>query len=123
MIDDLKSGIEVAAAWRNVETAQLSARIAELEKSLRFYAEMFGPATRDVVAERRRQIEADGWDTGHDDEYVDGELAAAAAAYAISSRGDTAKREDLVRAGALILAEIERLDRVAMAAKQEASNE
>lgn len=88
-------------------------------------------AARDVLAERRRQIEKEGWTSEHDDEHAEG-LACAAACYAAGSRrlmieGDMAdievwpwdeswwkptnRRRDLVKAGALILAEIERLDR------------
>lgn len=36
----------------------------------------------DVLAERRRQVEVEGWAPEHDDEYSHGEMAAAAAAYA-----------------------------------------
>ena len=89
-------------------------------------------AVLDVAAERRRQIEAEGWTPEHDDEHAEG-LACAAACYAAGSRrlmieGDmadievwpwdeswwkpTTPRRDLVKAGALILAEIERLDRM-----------
>lgn len=91
-------------------------------------------AATDVLAERRRQIEAEGWTPAHDDEYLmPGSLAEAAACYAISSIPGTKRRKepphgwpwaikwwkpttprrDLVKAGALILAEIERLDRQA----------
>lgn len=88
-------------------------------------------AATDVLAERRRQIEAEGWTSSHDDEYLQsGSLAAAAACYALSAAGlknaapsgwpwsiawwkPTTPRRDLVKAGALILAEIERLDRQA----------
>src|SRR5690606_333611 len=38
-------------------------------------------AARDVLAERRRQIEAEGWTPGHDDKHAEG-LACAAACYA-----------------------------------------
>lgn len=90
-------------------------------------------AARDVLTERRRQIEAEGWTPEHDDKHAEG-LAAAAACYAAGDRrlmigGDmadievwpwdeswwkpTSRRRDLVKAGALILAEIERLDRAA----------
>lgn len=89
-------------------------------------------AAADVLAERKRQVTADRWTPGHDDEYEHGELADAAGCYALSSElfdcaGEpprpwpwpdewwkpTNRRRDLVKAGALILAEIERLDRAA----------
>ena len=91
-------------------------------------------AVLDVAAERRRQVEAEGWTPEHDDEHVVGELATAGASYALVAVGygllalrtwpwpaglkPTTPRRDLVKAGALILAEIERLDRMA-AEKQE----
>ncbi|KVW13839.1 hypothetical protein WK91_21240 [Burkholderia cepacia] len=85
-------------------------------------------AVRDVLAERRRQVEAEGWTPEHDDEHEDCEMALAAIVYAESAVGyhvncpdtwpwspkwfkPTTPRRDLVKAGALILAEIERLDR------------
>jgi len=101
-----------------------------------------------VLAERRRQIDGEGWTQGHDDKHAEGELALAAAAYIENTckgcsyevpAGDTypqwpalgpndgcpprwwpwtkrwwkptAFRRDLVKAGALILAEGERHDR------------
>lgn len=86
----------------------------------------------DVQAERRRQIEAEGWTPEHDDEHDTGALASAAGCYAMFSlaypAGDPSHfwpwdkswwkpspdgRRNMVKAGALILAEIERLDRVA----------
>lgn len=90
-------------------------------------------AVRDVLAERRRQIEVDGFSLEHDRQYDLGELPAAAACYALFAQrqvlglrrnepdhawpwilgwwkpGDA--RSALVKAGALILAEIERMDR------------
>lgn len=97
-------------------------------------------AARDVLAERQRQIEAEGWTPEYDDrEHDQGDLSAAACAYAIAaadelhplSQGDGGfsekpppvwpwdegwwkpgdPRRMLVKAAALILAEIERLDR------------
>ena len=75
----------------------------------------------EVVAERKRQIEKEGWSAEHDDEHSDGEMAWAAASYAMGSNRfwpwdikwwkPTDRRRDLVKAGALIVAEIERLDR------------
>lgn len=93
-------------------------------------------AARDVLSERQRQINAEGWTPEDDDRYEHGDLAHAAACYIINvcEGGDpegegrppfgwpwdaewwkpTDPRRDLVKAGALILAEIERLDRVAI---------
>ncbi|QGZ56702.1 hypothetical protein [Paraburkholderia acidiphila] len=86
-------------------------------------------AVRDVVAERRRQVEVEGNLPEDDDLYIDGDLIRAAICYARSAGGfnagnvpgqwpwmlewwkPTTPRRDLVKAGALILAEIERLDR------------
>ncbi|MGC7051031.1 hypothetical protein ACP0KB_33080, partial [Pseudomonas aeruginosa] len=85
----------------------------------------------DVQAERRRQVEAEGWTPEHDDEHNGGELADAAACYALWAGGinpgnwrefwpwapewlkHSEPRRMLVKAAALILAEIQRLDRAA----------
>ena len=90
-------------------------------------------AARDVIAERHRQQNIEGWTPEHDNSQIYGEIAIAAACYAIGpnhkmSGGAYAvgrlwpwdrrwwkpkdRRRDLVKAGALILAEIERLDRL-----------
>lgn len=98
------------------------------------YLHPASPAAADVIAERRRQIEQEQWCPEHDDQYTRGQLAAAAASYATSAYWHaighpadnppprwpwseshwkpTTARRDLVKAGALILAEIERLDRI-----------
>lgn len=115
-------------------------RIAELESrtvTVKLYS-----AASDVLAERERQVSAEGWTPKHDDQYEHGQLAGAASCYArhVNSRGlifpsnpesyqqepestnwpwthdwwkPTNPRRDLVKAGALILAEIERIDRAA----------
>lgn len=89
------------------------------------------PAVVDVLEERRRQVDVEGWTPEHDDQHVNGELATAAACYAGYSAATISLREiqtlwpwgwnwwkprdtrrDLVRAAALLIAEIERLDRV-----------
>ncbi|EMG5022290.1 TPA: hypothetical protein NDV55_001660 [Pseudomonas aeruginosa] len=86
----------------------------------------------DVQAERLRQVEAEGWMPEHDDAHDTGALASAASCYAMFSlaypAGDPSRfwpwdkswwkpspdgRRNMVKAGALILAEIERLDRAA----------
>lgn len=90
----------------------------------------------DVQAERRRQITAEGWTPEHDDAHSHGEMARAAACYALAGssapndgtaallvslawpwdeqwwKPSTARR-DMVKACALALAEIECLDRAA----------
>lgn len=105
-------------------------------------------AARDVLTERRRQITTKGWDHEHDDAHRNDEIAAFAAVYAMpeGARDWPAKetgfgqtfaealipfcwepkfgdrRRDLVKAAALLVAEIERIDRAAIAAsEQEAS--
>lgn len=87
------------------------------------------PFMQAVVAERYRQIEQEGWSTDHDDDHNSGELAKAAAAYAGSAQSQSKDlvpqiwpwdrqwwkpadfRRNLVKAGALIMAEGERFDR------------
>ena len=88
-------------------------------------------ASDDVLAERRRQIEVEGWTLNHDDvEHEPGALAVAAGCYAMHTDSfpnpgqppvmwpwdsnwwkPTNYRRDLVKAAALLLAEIERIDR------------
>lgn len=120
-----------------------------------------GDALADIAAERRRQIEVEGWTPERDDRHDDYSLGLAAASYAggvdcgskvvsytddvSGGRGDTPiwgtrnkrvpvpwpaswhprwwkptgdRRRDLVKAGALIVAEIERLDRSAIPASE-----
>jgi hypothetical protein len=93
-------------------------------------------AARDVLTERGRQADVEGWTAAHDDDHDCGDLALAGAAYALHAGcnlnpfsqqdlgeqpifwpwsaewwkpGDT--RRSLVKAAALIIAEIERIDR------------
>lgn len=84
-------------------------------------------AIEDVLAERQRQVDVEGYLFEHDDEHEGGEIAEAAAAMALASSNCTTAfnlwpwglesfkvkgyRDNLVRAGALIIAELERLDR------------
>lgn len=87
-------------------------------------------AARDVLSERRRQITEEGWATKHDDLHTDRGMAAAAAVYALHAADvvgvycdfwpwephwwkPSTPRRNLVKAGALIIAEIERIDRAA----------
>ncbi|WGS47134.1 hypothetical protein LFL97_33960 [Burkholderia sp. JSH-S8] len=86
-------------------------------------------AVCDVLAERRRQVDVEGWTPEHDDEYTNNELARASACYAYPELTavdglrawpwpgqwwkPSAPRRNLVKAVALGIAEIERLDRAA----------
>lgn len=82
----------------------------------------------EIGVERRRQIDDEDWSTEHDDLHDEGELAQAGGCYALSAAGferachaywpwldsepnTKGSRRDLVRAAALIVAEIERIDR------------
>ena len=97
-------------------------QIAELE------ARTFNPAILDVIAERQRQKAVEGWTSEHDDKYGKSQLLWASSCYVLNTIQPfnripmdwpwapewwkpTGPRRDLVKAGALILAEIERIDR------------
>lgn len=87
------------------------------------------PAAVDVLKERVRQVEGEGYGVESDDCYTDYQLPRAAICYAIKAAGlpshratlywpfpapafkPTERRANLVKAAALLLAEIERLDR------------
>lgn len=88
-----------------------------------------------IAEERQRQIDQEGWTFEHDDKHTDGSLANAAACYAVD-KNEIAKDEvflliwptswdcewykpspenrikELKKAGALIAAEIDRLQRI-----------
>lgn len=122
----LANPANVLALVEALEKAQQ--RIAELESRI------VTAAAADVLAERKRQVTTEGWTPEHDDQHVNFEMAIAGGLYAISAVDSHHKlrnsapsawpwdrkwwkpdgpRRDLVKAGALILAEIERLDRAA----------
>lgn len=119
---------QMASAQRSIAEELMAAksRISELE------AANILPAVMRLVAERKRQIAAEGWTPAHDDEHVFGELATAAACYAWRAVWQTAAENDeppnnwpwddawwkpdtqermLEKAGAMIVAELERLER------------
>lgn len=127
MYEDVFSWNENLIAWRK-EKADLL-RLSLLSP----YAQMFSD-------ERQRQVSEEGWTPEHDDEHVNGELADAAAGYASPRKlyRDPLIREDgtinlevrylypfnnpyfrerkdrkrqLIIAGALLIAELERLER------------
>ncbi|WP_422028415.1 hypothetical protein [Pyruvatibacter mobilis] len=95
-------------------------------------------AVTDVMIERVRQQQMEGWSPQSDDLYRDDELTMAAVCYLNRGTGlldgdppqiwpwtlswwkPKSRRRDLVRAAALVIAEIERLDR---AASKETAND
>lgn len=128
-------------SWRRLAKQNIAERekdISELEAARGRIAELESrtvtAAAADVLAERKRQVTTEGWTPEHDDQHVNFEMAIAGGLYAISAVDSHHKlrnsapsawpwdrkwwkpdgpRRDLVKAGALILAEIERLDRAA----------
>lgn len=81
-----------------------------------------------IAAERQRQIEQEGWTAEHDRQWASGQLALAAACYAIPDNRRTEiilrlwpwmliwwkptpddRERELIKAAALLVAEIERL--------------
>ncbi|MEB7957314.1 hypothetical protein [Raoultella ornithinolytica] len=117
---------------------ELQTRIAGLESR----TVTVTAAAADVLAERKRQVSVEGWTPSHDDAHKNNEMAFAAACYAFHAAAASwdledcgtdydshpapknwpwepewwkpkSARADLVRAGALILAELERIDRAA----------
>ncbi len=139
------SGGAMTTIWRAMheaapdapdDTARLRERVARLEAE---------NVLAEIGAERMRQIAVEGWTPEHDDQHSNHEMAVAAACYAAPGARDgfnvgnrprnkilpfwpwslnwwrsKDRRSDLVKAAALIVAEIERLDRAtARAAMQE----
>lgn len=97
------------------------ARLMELDQESIF-------ALGDIAAERVRQVEAEGWTPAHDDKHGSGEMAKAAAAYALATHTPSSAQSlrpsfwpwgqewwkpkslhrNQVRAGALLVAELAR---------------
>ena len=114
------------AAWRHSRTYSVYEAAEQVPMT---------EAARDVLTERQRQISVEGWTPEHDDkERLPDELALAAASYVCADEQNAPpaiwpwdwswwkpsdRRRNLVKSGALILAEIERLDRAAARATKE----
>jgi hypothetical protein len=134
--DTLQDTCDMDVSWHQYATAVIDKLLAaglviENESS---------NALNDIAAERERQVNVEGWTVHHDDEHGNAQLARAAASYALGTASHTyadpasrktltelsghiwpwdsswhkptAPRRDLVKAGALIVAEIDRLDRI-----------
>ncbi|SEL25340.1 hypothetical protein SAMN04487787_108128 [Kosakonia sacchari] len=136
----VRAGHEFAAAMGNdtpiIEIAKLVSRLAtELDVQSTIVRQLTASAAiTDIIAERQRQQSVEGWTPEHDDQHVNFEMAIAGGLYAITAIDShpqlhntapaawpwdrnwwkpTNPRRDLVKAGALIAAEIERIDRAA----------
>jgi len=139
VVQQLPSGAGYAAAREGASGIAESVLFLLAADLLAGQAGQVPQAWFDVQAERRRQVEAEGFDASHDDMATKGQIARAAGCYALHAGGigtdwpdgirngsalfwpwdkewwkPKSARENLVRAGALILAEIERLDRAAV---------
>lgn len=121
----LIAAAEHAARYVPTATAQL---ITALAQAVQQGEATLSPALSDIITERQRQQSVEGWTPEHDDEHTGGELADAAACYAAANKWELGNqwpwapewwrpspdpRRNLVKAGALIAAEIERIDRAA----------
>lgn len=149
LVEDLEKAHRRIAELEEAEQKLCAANVtldARAELAERRLAEMESrtvtAAAADVLAERQRQVTAEGWSPKHDDQYKNTELAFAASCYAFHAAAaswdleddgipydshpvpkqwpwdpswwkPTDARRDLVKAGALILAEIDRIDRAA----------
>ena len=130
------------AAWKR-EAERLQGELNAAEAALSAANERtLAPVILEIANERLRQISVEGWTPEHDDQHSSGELAGAAGCYAkhVNARQWCFKnnpddyqcepepsgwpwaaewwkpknpRSDLIRAAALIVAELERLDRAA----------
>jgi hypothetical protein len=120
----IRDGVTVA----EICGPQTEARLRDLYAVITAANWMPGGAA-DITAERQRQVTAEGWSPAHDDEHGDSELALAALCYLYAGIYDPSdfpdrywpwdrnwwkpsdNRRNLVKSGALIAAEIDRLDR------------
>lgn len=126
-----------AEAWMHPDTLSDAARTHLTRIKAALHDLLTGPAGA-FLAERKRQIDVEGWTPEHDDEHADGELVTAAATYALWCRTTdeaeeagsaaraqirswwpwdlswfkpTSRKRNLEKAGALLIAEYERLQR------------
>lgn len=99
-------------------------RALEAAEHLKLIADMSFSTSgvRQIAVERRRQVDEEGFCAGHDSRHTDGSLCEAAVAYltgnpnrwpsswAIKWYKPTTRLRDLTKAGALVAAEIDRLN-------------
>jgi hypothetical protein len=126
-------GIAGALAWAKEHRAK-RLPLEAAKAALRAQKSVSTTVGLEIVNERMRQVEAKGYAPDQDNLYIQRELLDGARAYLLSADHDRdagsfvwpwpmehfkpgAPRRDLIKAAALIVAEIERLDRIAAAEK------
>lgn len=122
---DIATWEEILPEINDIETPATDAFLAEV---LAQVVKSPSNAVQSVIAERQRHQSAEGWTPEHDDQYSKSQLLWASSCYVLNAIHPfnripfdwpwtpewwkpTNPRRDLVKAGALILAEIERIDR------------
>ncbi len=127
LFDDVVKLFEFDTTTKKLETPATDAFLAEV---LAQVVKSPSNAVQSVIAERQRHQSAEGWTPEHDDQYSKSQLLWASSCYVLNAIHPfnripfdwpwtpewwkpTNPRRDLVKAGALILAEIERIDRAA----------
>lgn len=125
LFDDVVKLFEFDTTTKKLETTATDAFLAEV---LAQVVKSPSNAVQSVIAERQRHQSAEGWTPEHDDQYSKSQLLWASSCYVLNAIHPfnripfdwpwtpewwkpTNPRRDLVKAGALILAEIERIDR------------
>ncbi|MCM7137132.1 hypothetical protein [Enterobacter cloacae] len=124
-VENIKTGATKCAGLGMPETPATDAFLDEVRAK---GVGTLSNAAQSVIAERQRQQSAEGWTPEHDDQYGESQLLWASSCYVLNTIHSfnripldwpwepewwkpTNPRRDLVKAGALILAEIERIDR------------
>ncbi|EOG7144856.1 hypothetical protein ACLIAG_001891 [Enterobacter hormaechei] len=119
---------EVQKIIRSLAVMQIPAYHAFLAEVRAQGVKSLSNAVQSVISERQRQQSVEGWTLEHDDQYSKSQLLWASSCYVLNTIQPfnripldwpwapewwkpTNPRRDLVKAGALILAEIERIDR------------
>ena len=130
MIDENEELKEQLEAIREIVTKTHALEIKQSARNaiMKCLERVMSKVIEDIANERIRQMGQEGWTHHHDDAHANRELAKAAACYAVGNSvgwpwakhwwKPKTYRENLVRAGALIAAEIERIDRKALKQKE-----
>lgn len=134
-MDNLIPGVRHFMEMRPADVIWLLDQLDAAQKDAARWNDL-SPAAHDMLAERQRQISTEGWAPEHDDKYKPGELLMAADSYISWNCGEyepgsvpinwpwklewfkpTTERRNLEKAGALILAEMDRIDRASTIAQ------